>query len=308
METLVPLPVTVVSGYLGSGKTSLVNHMLRNAGGRRIMVMVNDFGALNIDADLLESADEDTLTLSNGCICCTMGAELLYALSDALDRRPRPDCLVIEASGVAEPSKIAAAAEAEPEMRYCGVITMADAANIADLLKDRMIGAQVAAQLGSADLILVTKTDLAPLAPAAAAIAAHSGAPVLVAPRGAAPVDLLLDRAPAAAPPPAETHDHGAAYASWSTEGGEVDPDALRALLADPPPGLYRFKGRLRLIGGGGLDAHLVGRCWEITAAEVQETRAVAIGLSPAFNSEGFAAAWKTVIATSHEQTPANGG
>lgn len=163
MTDIPPLPVTVISGYLGSGKTSLINHILRHAEGRRIMVMVNDFGALNIDADLLESAEEDTLTLSNGCICCTMGTELLYALSDALDRRPRPDFLVIEASGVADPQKIAAAAHAEPEMRYCGVVVTVDAANIGALLADHRIGHQVAGQLEGADLALITKTDLAPL-------------------------------------------------------------------------------------------------------------------------------------------------
>ena len=140
---LAPLPTVVIAGYLGAGKTSLVNHLLRNPGGRRIMVMVNDFGALDIDADLLESADDDTVTLSNGCICCTMGTELMYALADACDRRPRPDALVIEASGVAQPEKIATAAHAEPEMRYGGIVTLADAANLAGLLEDREIGEQV---------------------------------------------------------------------------------------------------------------------------------------------------------------------
>ena len=124
------------------------------------MVMVNDFGELNIDAELLESADEDTLTLSNGCICCTMGTELLYALGDAIDRRPRPDHLVIEASGVAQPEKIAAAAHAEPEMQYAGIVTVADAANIGALTSDAKIGAQIAGQLAVADLVAVTKTDI----------------------------------------------------------------------------------------------------------------------------------------------------
>lgn len=207
MSALAPLPVTVISGYLGSGKTSLVNHILRHANGRRIMVMVNDFGELNIDADLLESADDDTMTLSNGCVCCTMGAELLYALGDALDRRPRPDYLVIEASGVADPQKIAAAAHAEPEMRYCGVVTMADAANIAPLLADRRIGHQVAGQIEGADLLLVTKTDLASYEDAVTALRALSRAPVLEAPRGAAPHELLFGDG-AAAPGAGGGHSH----------------------------------------------------------------------------------------------------
>ena len=285
----------MISGYLGAGKTSLINHLLRHADGRRIMVMVNDFGDLNIDADLLESADEDTITLSNGCICCTMGTELLYALGDAIDRRPRPDCLVIEASGVAEPDKIAAAAHAEPEMRYCGVVAMADAANIEARLADRLIGAQIAAQLRVADLILVTKTDLAPLAPAAAAIAAISKAPQLSAPHGTAPVDLLLDRPDAAPPQVRPGADHGDIYRSWSKTGGAVDREALKTLLAAPPAGLYRFKGRLRLAEGGAVEAQLVGRTWEIKPAEAEETRAVAIGLAPDFDVDAFDTVWRAI-------------
>ena len=116
--SMAPLPMIVISGYLGAGKTTLINRLLRAARGQRIMVLVNDFGAINIDADLLQRAAEDTLTLTNGCICCTMGADLFLALGDALDRRPRPDLLVIEASGVAHPRNIAEAAKAEPD-RFC---------------------------------------------------------------------------------------------------------------------------------------------------------------------------------------------
>lgn len=309
---LPPLPVTVISGYLGAGKTSLVNHLLRNADGRRIMVMVNDFGELNIDSDLLESETDDTITLSNGCICCTMGTELLYALGDAIDRRPRPDCLVIEASGVAQPDKIAAAAEAEPELRYCGIVAMADAANIGARIEDRMIGAQIADQLRVADLVLVTKTDLAPLAGAVAAIETVSKAPIIPAPRGAAPVDLILDRPEADAPPAADHHDHahdhshdhghnhgrdhGDMYLSWSTRGGAVDFRQLKALLMDPPPGLFRFKGRFQRDDGGAVEAHLVGSTFETAPIpDIEETRAVAIGFAPDFNPVEFERRWARV-------------
>ncbi len=291
--SLPPLPVTVISGYLGAGKTSLVNHLLRNAGGRRIMVMVNDFGALDIDADLLESATEDTLTLANGCVCCTMGTELLYALSDALDRRPRPDCLVIEASGVADPAKIAAAAHAEPEMTYSGIVTMADAASLAERLADPLIGAQVAGQFRGADLILVTRTDIADFGAARALLAPLSAAPVIEAPMGAAPVDLLLDRAEAAPPAPGG-HDHGVDYASWSGRGGRVSLAGLRALLAAPPPGLYRFKG-FAMTEEGAVEAQLVGRSFNVQPSAETETRAVAIGPKPLFDPEGFGAAWARI-------------
>lgn len=261
--------------------------------------MVNDFGDLDIDADLLESAEEDTLTLSNGCICCTMGTELLYALSDALDRRPRPDCLVIEASGVADPQKIAAAAHAEPEMRYCGVVAMADAANLKSLLADPMIGEQVAAQFRGADLALITKTDLASFRAAADLVRGLCAAPVIEAPRGAVPAELILE--PRAADAPGghshdHDHDHGAAYRSWSTTGGYLARADLEALLSDPPAGLFRFKGRIALKGGGAVEAHLVGRVHELTPCDAATTRAVAIGLAPAFEPEAFGRRWDRIV------------
>lgn len=294
--TLAPLPVTVVAGYLGAGKTSLVNHLLRNPDGRRIMVMVNDFGALDIDAELLVSADEDTLTLANGCICSTMGTELLYALSDACDRRPRPDWLVIEASGVAQPEKIAAAAHAEPEMRYQGVVTLVDAANIAALLADREIGDQVRGQIAAADLIVLTKTDLAPADGTGALIGAITAAPVIEAPHGALDPGLLHDR-DAAAVPAGGAHDHGALYESWSSAGGVLDRAALKALLEDPPAGLYRLKGRVALAGGERGEVHLVGRTHQLTPCDpAGETRVVAIGLASQFDPAAFQARWRACL------------
>ncbi|MEM8740859.1 MAG: CobW family GTP-binding protein [Pseudomonadota bacterium] len=290
------LPVTVIGGYLGAGKTSLVNHLLRHANGRRILVMVNDFGALNIDADLIESRDEDTITLANGCICCGMGTELLYAFGDALDRRPRPDALVIEASGVALPDKIAAVAQAEPEMRYAGIVTLADAVNLPGLLADAQIGAQVAAALTAADLIVLTKSDLVDAGPARCAIAKVSAAPVIDARHGRAPVDLLLDPPDAARPRADGPVQHSRVFTQWSTEGGVVDRAALLELLSTPPRGLYRFKGRLALTDGSMLEVHLVGRLIDCRPVPMQgRTRAVAIGLAPAFDSDAFESRWDLV-------------
>ncbi len=307
IDALPALPTTVISGYLGAGKTSLVNHMLRNPGGRRIMVMVNDFGALDIDADLLESADEDTVTLSNGCICCTMGTELMYALADACDRRPRPDCLVIEASGVAQPEKIAAAAHAEPEMQYSGVVTLADAANIAGLLDDAEIGAQIRGQLVVADLVVLTKTDLGRGDEARERIASVSAAPVIEAPHGAIDIDFLLEH-PASIPatipasvqvPGGADEAHNAMYASWHGTGGRLCRGALKALLSDPPEGLYRFKGRVELDTGDWAEAHLVGRTHALTpCAPAGQSRAVAIGLKGRFDPEAFEAVWQGCIAS----------
>ncbi len=293
-----PLPLTVVSGYLGAGKTSLINHLLRHAGGRRIMVLVNDFGALNIDADLLESAEEDTLTLSNGCVCCTLGGDLFYALANALDRRPRPDYLVIEASGVAQPAKIAMAAQAEPELALGGIVTLVDAANIATLLADPLIGGQVAEQIESADLLILTKTDIADETAARAAIAEHSASPVVVARHGAVPADLLLGLPGGGSlPEPAHLH-HYELYASWSYAGRDrVTLATFRQLLERPPSGLYRLKGRVLLRGGGALEAHLVGRQASITPCpEPEETRLVAIGPKPLFDPGALETVWRHVL------------
>lgn len=289
-----PLPVTVIAGYLGAGKTSLVNHLLRNPGGRRLMVMVNDFGELNIDAELLESADEDTLTLSNGCICCTMGTELLYALGDAIDRRPRPDHLVIEASGVAQPEKIAAAAHAEPEMQYAGVVTVADAANIGALASDAKIGAQIAGQLAVADLVALTKADIG--GDVHELVRGLTQAPIIDAPMGAIDPMLVLGPTSPQTPGAGQAHDHGADYAQWSAKGGIVDRESLKAFLRAPPTGLYRFKGVFRFSDGTDGEAHIVGRTHALRAAEVKETAAVAIGLSSAFDAAEMAKSWDAML------------
>ena len=108
---------------------------------------------------------------------------------------------MIEASGVAQPEKIAVAAQAEPEMRYSGIVTLADAANLAALLRDPEIGVQVRGQLAVADLVVLTKTDLVPAEPARELVAGITGASITEAAHGAVDVDFLLDR-PAGAPAP----------------------------------------------------------------------------------------------------------
>ena len=98
----------MVGGYLGSGKTTLINQWLRQANGQRLAILVNDFGDLPIDADLIESEDGDVINLSGGCVCCSYGNDLTMALIDLLELSPRPDHVVLEASGVALPGAVAA--------------------------------------------------------------------------------------------------------------------------------------------------------------------------------------------------------
>ncbi|WP_025897074.1 CobW family GTP-binding protein [Sneathiella glossodoripedis] len=105
-ESKHPLPVTVISGFLGSGKTTLVNRLLKSTTNERLLVLVNDFGDIAIDQDLIMAEEDGMISLANGCVCCSMGGELYEAFDRILSISPPPDHLVIEASGVAEPQKL----------------------------------------------------------------------------------------------------------------------------------------------------------------------------------------------------------
>ena len=149
-----------------------------------------------------------------------------------------------------------------------------------------------------ADLVVLTKTDLASAEAAGELIAGITPAPMVTADHGAVDVDLLLDRPEAAAPSAPGHHHHGEMYASWSTTGGVADRERLKALLVDPPAGLYRFKGRVALAGGNWAEAHLVGRTHELRAAEPgEQTIAVAIGVAGRFDPAAFEARWAACLA-----------
>jgi G3E family GTPase len=100
------VPILLVAGFLGAGKTTLINRLLRNPDGRRIAAIVNDFGAIDIDAALLESASEELVSLKNGCICCSLQGDLLRSLASVIKRDPVPDAVVIETSGISDPAEI----------------------------------------------------------------------------------------------------------------------------------------------------------------------------------------------------------
>src|SRR6266550_4602214 len=105
-ELIVSVPILLVAGFLGAGKTTVVNHLLAHAEGRRIAAVVNDFGAINIDSELIAGASDGVVSLTNGCICCSLEGDLLRTLAGILRRNPRPDHIVIETSGVADPADI----------------------------------------------------------------------------------------------------------------------------------------------------------------------------------------------------------
>lgn len=154
------LPVIVIGGYLGAGKTTLLNHLLRHAQGRRLAVLVNDFGELSIDADLIVGQDGDVLRLAGGCVCCAIGSDLIESLVQ-LGESPRPpDLVLIETSGVALPGAVGRGAKLAPGVRLDGVVVMVDASCVQTLAGDRHVGDTVLQQLHDADLLVMNKLDL----------------------------------------------------------------------------------------------------------------------------------------------------
>lgn len=263
------LPLTVIGGYLGAGKTTLINRLLTGDHGKRLMVMVNDFGAVNIDAALLANVSADTLELTNGCVCCTMGADLFMAVGDVLDRPQRPDHLIIEASGIADPARIAEVSRTEPDLSYGGIVTVVDGVNFLDLLTDAQIAPQLADQVRVADVICVSKADTSPvLFDRLAALGA-----MRVLKNGADPAPLLWDMA-GDAPQAGKAHAH---FVKWQGAGETVfTRDALESKLASRPEGLYRLKGFVK----GGWQVQVVGKTVEITAQQnIDSTVLVGIGV-----------------------------
>ena len=261
-------PLTVLGGFLGAGKTTLVNALLRQASGLRLTVLVNDFGSVNIDAALIATASGDTIALTNGCVCCAVSDDFAAGLAAALDRRPAPDHLLIECSGVADPAAMAAIAQVDPELTLAGVVVLADATSVAARLADPLLVDTLRRQLRAAELLVLTKTDLAgdtaalaaqlrPLAPRAAmTCATHGDLPIAVA---------LGEHAagPRAAAPPAR---HRTLFGSVTLRPRRpLDAAALRAVLDALPDGVLRAKGILPLADGTQALVQRVGRRLEIT-------------------------------------------
>ena len=154
------VPLTVLSGFLGAGKTTLLNRLLSDPHGMRLAVLVNDFGRINIDAELIRSRSENAISLTNGCACCTVAGDLTKALLRLVQDPEPPEAIVLEASGLADPRGIAQVALANPALRLDGVLTVVDAETLLDRLDDPETASLVSNQLSAADLIILNKMDL----------------------------------------------------------------------------------------------------------------------------------------------------
>lgn len=303
-----PVPLTIIGGFLGSGKTSLVNHILNHSTGRRIAVLVNDFGAINIDAKLIVSVAGETISLANGCVCCTIRDDLLQEVIKLLARDPLPDQIVIETSGVSRPVAVAEtflAPGAQGLVDLRSMIAMLDADLTVD--PDAGYGDLAFDQIKTADIVVINKTDLVlprQLAALRARVeAVASRARIWETAYGIVPLELIFDdRLSAILPAQASTgetdhrHEHGpeGRFEAWSYHGGA--PWSFKALehaVTGLPSGIYRAKGTVRLdlpTGDYGI-FHLTGRrSWlrlcEPEEGEPIETELIFIGERGAASSE----------------------
>lgn len=268
------IPVVSITGHLGAGKTTLLNHLLR-APGARIGVVVNDFGAINVDAALVAGQIDEAAAISGGCVCCLPDAGGLdEALEKLSDPRLRLDAIIIEASGAADPvalSRLVRFSGAE-RIRSGGVIEVIDAANHFDTVDT---WPEPPARYSAASLVVVGKTDLvddpegtvdrirervAERNPRAPLVVARDGRvdPALIFDVASAedPIDQLPIGALLREAMPAHVHAH----AVTTPLPHAVSAGPLVDLLEDPPAGAYRVKGRVRVRGGRGYLVNLVGR------------------------------------------------
>lgn len=269
MTNLAKIPVTIITGFLGSGKTTLIRHLMANPNGKRLAVLVNEFGTAGVDGDILKSCadancpEENVVVLANGCICCTVADDFIPTMEALLARPVRPDHILIETSGLALPKPLLKAFDwpaIRSRITVDGVIALADAEAVAagrfapdpsavaaqrasdqNLDHDTPLGEVFEDQIACADIVLLTKADLAGeagLATARAAIRAEAprAVPMLAVTDGVIDPMVILGIQAAAeddlAARPShhdgeDGHEHDD-FASVVIEFGDIaDPEAL---------------------------------------------------------------------------------
>ncbi|MAV47071.1 MAG: GTP-binding protein [Alphaproteobacteria bacterium TMED89] len=267
--TASPLPITVIGGYLGAGKTTLVNHLLRNAQGRRLAVLVNEFGSIAIDEDLIEAEEDGLISIAGGCICCSFGNDLIGAIEDLRAVKPAPDHIIVETSGVALPGAVVASLALMDHIRPDGIVVLVDGETVIKQSRDDYIGDTITRQLLDAEIVVINKRDLisdstaatltsalTDLAPSAVQIEASFGTVPLNAVLGAVAV-------PAQGSVASGGHSDGLFESIAFTPDHPHDVPALAEQLATGPLGVVRAKGYIAGKDGDIWLLQTVGKRWQ---------------------------------------------
>ncbi len=295
------LPVTIITGFLGSGKTTLVNHILRQQKGVRTAVMVNEIGEITIDNDLIIAATDDMVELANGCICCSINNDLVDAIFRVLQREPRIDRLIVETTGVADPLPVVLTflrSEFRDAVRVDSIVALADAENFSLGLLDSKAALN---QLRYADFVVLNKCDLvspkrieaveAEIRAVVADTVRADTVRIVRAARAEVALPLILGTGVRHADQRFDDHgddrghDHlaadGFATVSFATEQAFC-ADRFQAFLERLPANVFRAKGVLTIDGSSRLHLfHLVGRRFTLDEAPADLTghnRLVLIG------------------------------
>ena len=256
-----PIPVIIIGGFLGSGKTTLLNHILSENHGLRAGVLVNDFGAINIDAKLVVGVDGETVSLANGCVCCSIRDDLIPACMALVQREKPPELLIVETSGVSEPFQVAntfGLPEIERMMVLDNVVTVVDAEQFPKLMQGE-VAALARLQVRDADMVVLNKMDLVDSQKLAAVrTLVHAVAPrlrIIDAAHGRVPLGVLMGSGiHAVSPRPdlgSRTHarpgyDHPFSTWQW-TSGQPLSLPKLRSAIEALPATIYRAKGIIYL-------------------------------------------------------------
>ncbi len=293
---LAPIPLTILTGFLGAGKTTLLNRLLTGQRDVRLAVLVNDFGSINIDAELVVDVADDMISLANGCVCCEIRDDLLGAVQRLVESANPPEHIVLEASGVADPASIWAtfAGSQRPDwVRLDGVTCVVDTEQIFTHLDDAPALLMLKArQIGFADLVVLNKIDLA--GPATVAWVRRwidtmmDRVRVVEAEHAQVPLEILLGvrRDEPEVVRRAEGQGHRKQFRTWTFQTDRpFDAQSLQEMIRrDLPSEVYRCKGFVRLAGDGPerMLLQAVGRRSELipaaTRVPVKQSEVVAIG------------------------------
>ncbi len=266
--TTTQIPVTVLTGYLGAGKTTLLNRILSENHGRKYAVVINEFGELGVDNDLVVDSDEEVFEMNNGCVCCTVRGDLIRIVGGLMRRRDRFDGIIIETTGLANPAPVAQTFFVDDTVRertrLDAIVTVVDAKHLPARLDD---SPEAEEQIAFADVIVLNKTDLVTPEELAAvesrirginrsAVIHHTERAALpiadVLDQGAFDLNRVLEHSPDFLED--DSHEHSDAVSSMSFEVSRpIDPERFNGwmgpLLAERGGDLLRTKGILAYPG-----------------------------------------------------------